>query len=52
VPTVPRPTFAVGYEGRMLEGATRWLNEQDGKRPVEAGVLEEAGKSKTRSQKK
>jgi hypothetical protein len=30
VPTVPRPTFAVGYEGRMLEeGDEVELNEQD-----------------------
>jgi hypothetical protein len=53
VPTVPRPTFAVGYEGRMLEeGDEVELNEQDGKRLVEAGVLEEAAKSKRRARKK
>jgi hypothetical protein len=44
---VPRPTFAVGYEGRMLEeGDEVELNEQDGKRLVEAGVLEETTKSR------
>jgi hypothetical protein len=53
VPTVPRPTFAVGYEGRMLEeGDEVELNERDGKRLVEAGVLEEAIKSKRRARKK
>jgi hypothetical protein len=50
---VPRPTFAVGYEDRMLEeGDEVELNEQDGKRLVEAGVLEETTKSRRRSPKK
>jgi hypothetical protein len=53
VPTVPRPTFALGHEGRMLEeGDELELNEQDGKRLVEAGVLEEATKSRKRARKK
>jgi hypothetical protein len=47
VPTFPKPTTAVGYEGRMLEeGDEVELNEQDGKRLVEAGILEEAAKSR------
>ena len=41
VPTFPRPTTHVGYEGRMLqEGDEVELPEADGERLVEAGVLE------------
>jgi hypothetical protein len=53
VPAVPRPTFAVGYDGQMLEeGDEIELNEQNGRRLVEAGVLEEAAKSKRGARKK
>ncbi len=41
VPTFPKPTTTVGYEGRMLqEGDEVELSEAEGKRLVEAGVLE------------
>jgi hypothetical protein len=47
VPTVPRPTFAVGYEGRVLEeGDEVKLPEAEGRRLVEASVLDEAVESK------
>jgi hypothetical protein len=36
----------------LEEGAEVEPNDQDGKRLVEAGVLEEAGKSKRRARKK
>jgi hypothetical protein len=53
VPTVPRPTFTVGYEGRILEeGDEVELAEAEGKRLVEGGVLEQAVKSKRRTKKK
>ena len=54
VPTFPKPTTTVGYEGRMLaEGDELELPEVEGKRLVEAGVLEEAAAetSKRRSRK-
>ncbi len=50
---VPRPTFAVGYKGRMLEeGDDVELPEQEGERLVEAGVLEEAARKSRRRSKK
>jgi hypothetical protein len=52
VPTVPTPTKVVGYEGRLLEeGDEVELPEKDGQRLVEAGVLEEAAKSRNRTSK-
>lgn len=49
VPTIPKPTTTVGYEGRMLqEGDELELPEAEGKRLVEAGVLEEADKKSKR----
>jgi hypothetical protein len=46
VPTLPKPTTAVGYEGRMLQGGDELeLPESDGTRLIEAGVLEELAKS-------
>jgi hypothetical protein len=52
VPTFPQPTTTVGYEGRMLqEGDEVELPEAEGRRLVEAGVLEatvKAGKRRTR----
>jgi hypothetical protein len=53
VPTVPKPMTAASYEGRMLEGGDEVeLPEAEGKRLVEAGVLEETAKSKKRSKMK
>ena len=41
VPTFPKATVAVGYEGHMFsEGDEVELTEAEGKRLVEAGVLE------------
>lgn len=49
VPTIPKPTTTVGYEGRMLqEGDEVELPEAEGKRLVEAGVLEESGRKARR----
>lgn len=44
-----RPTAHIGYEARMLrEGDEVEFPEADGKRLVEAGVLEEAAKKSKR----
>ena len=52
VPTFPKPTTKVGYEGRMLsEGDELELPEVEGKRLVEAGVLEAPKASRKRSKK-
>ena len=52
VPTFPKPTTAVGYEGRMLqEGDELELPEVEGKCLVEAGVLEAPKASRKRSKK-
>ena len=52
VPTFPKPTTTVGYEGRMLqEGDELELPEADGRRLIAAGVLE-AGKASRRRSKK
>ena len=51
VPTFPKPTVAVGYEGHMLaEGDEVELPEVEGNRLVEAGVLE-APKASRRSKR-
>lgn len=54
VPTLPTPTKAVGYEGRLLhEGDEVELPEVEGKRLVGAGVLEDPVKqSRRRTTKK
>lgn len=45
MPTIAKPTTTVGYEARMLrEGDEVDLLEAEGKRLVEAGVLEEPAK--------
>jgi len=50
VPTFPKPTTHVGYEGRMLqEGDEVELPEAEGQRLVEAGVLEAPKTAKKRS---
>ena len=42
VPTFPKPTVAVGYEGHMLsEGGRSGPPEAESQHLVEAGVLEE-----------
>ena len=53
VPTFPKATVAVGYEGHMLsEGDEVELPEPEGTRLVEAGVLEEpVKKSRKRTRK-
>ena len=52
VPTLPRPTVAVGYEARMLaEGDEVELPEVEGSRLVEAGVLEAPKATRKRSKK-
>jgi hypothetical protein len=51
VPTFPKATVAVGYEGHMLsEGDEVELPEAEGNRLVEAGVLE-APRASRRSKK-
>ena len=53
MPTFPKATVAVGYEGHMLsEGDEVELPEPEGTRLVEAGVLEEpVKKSRKRTRK-
>ena len=53
VPTFPKATVAVGYEGHMLsEGDEVELPEPEGKHLVEAGMLEEpVKKSRKRTRK-
>ncbi|MBA2365824.1 MAG: hypothetical protein H0V77_05165 [Actinobacteria bacterium] len=52
VPTFPKATVAVGYEGRMLsEGDDVELPESEGQRLVDAGVLEVPKASRRRSKK-
>ena len=52
VPTFPKPTVAVGYEGHMLsEGDELELPEAEGSDLVSAGVLEAPKESKRRSKK-
>jgi len=52
VPTLPRPTKAVGYEAHMLsEGDEVELPEPEGQRLVDAGVLEVPKASRRRSKK-
>ncbi len=52
VPTFPKATVAVGYEGQMLsEGDEVELPEVEGQRLVMAGVLE-APKAKRKRSKK
>lgn len=52
VPTFPKATVAVGYEGRMFsEGDEVELPEAEGTRLVEAGVLEAPKATGRRSKK-
>ena len=52
VPTFPKATVAVGYEGRMLsEGDEVELPEVEEERLVEAGVVEAPKASRRRSKK-
>jgi hypothetical protein len=46
------PTYTVGYEGRCSRREAKWSSPNPrGKRLMEAGVLEEATKSKRRTKK-
>ena len=47
VPTIPKPITTVGYEARMLSaGDEVELPESEGQRLIDAGVLEEAKRSR------
>ena len=52
VPTIPKPTTQIGYEARTLtEGDEVELSEAEGKRLVEAEVLEAPKATGRRSKK-
>ena len=53
VPTIPKPTTAIGYQGRMLaEGDEVELPEKDGNRLIEAGVVEAVATKKRTARNK